>query len=89
MNVYLDFAKHVISTIFTLIYLPLSFIIPPTESYGAEKPDELITCFTVLSDIHIEGNNYQTFKEYSEILKEVNNSKNNEIRQFETFRKLI
>ncbi len=82
MNVYLDFAKHVISTIFTLIYLPLSFIIPPTESYGAEKPDELITCFTVLSDIHIEGNNYQTFKEYSEILKEVNNSKSNDTLVF-------
>lgn len=82
MNVYLDFAKHVILTVFTLLYLPLSFIIPPTDSYDAKDPEALKTSFTVLSDIHIEGNNYQTFKEYSEILKEVNNSKNNDTLVF-------
>lgn len=82
MNVYLDFAKHVILTVFTLLYLPISFIIPPTDSYEAKNPDELKTSFTVLSDIHIEGNNYPTFREYSEILKEVKNSKDNDTLVF-------
>ena len=78
MNIYLDFARHVILTVFTLLYLPISCILPPTDSYEAKNPDELKTSFTVLSDIHIEGNNYQTFKEYSEILKEVKNSADND-----------
>lgn len=82
MKVYIDFARHVIATVFTLIFLPISFIIPPTDSYEAKNADELKTSFTVLSDIHIEGNNYQTFKEYSEILKEVNNSKDNDTLVF-------
>ena len=73
----LNFIKHVIATVLTLVFLPVSSVIPPVESYEAENPQELKTGFTVLSDIHIEGNNFQTFKEYSEILKEVKNSKNN------------
>ena len=74
----LNFAKHVIATVLTLILLPITFMMPPTDSYEAKNPDELITSFTVLSDIHIEGNNYQTFKEFSEILKEVHNSEDND-----------
>lgn len=82
MEVYLDFARHVISTILTMIYLPISFLIPPAGGYEVKNPDELITSFSVLSDIHIEGNNYQTFKEYSEILKDVHNSKDNDALVF-------
>lgn len=78
----LNFVKHVLATVLTLIFLPISFLLPPTESYEAKNPDELKTSFTVLSDIHIEGNNFQTFKEYSEILKEVNNSKDNDTLVF-------
>lgn len=82
MNVYIDFAKHVISTVLTLIFLPISIIMPPTDSYKAKNPDELVTSFTVVSDIHIEGNNFQTFKEYTEILKEVRNSEDNDTLVF-------
>ncbi len=77
MGVYLDFARHVVLTVLTLVFLPISFIIPPTDSYEAKNSEELKTSFTVLSDVHIEGNNFQTFKEYSEILKAVRNSKDN------------
>ena len=73
----LNFVKHVIATVLTLILLPVTFIMPPTESYEAKNPDELKTSFTVLSDIHIEGNNYPTFQRFSKILKEVHNSKDN------------
>ncbi len=78
----LNFIKHVILTVFTLVFLPVSAVIPPVESYEAKNAPELKTSFTVLSDIHIEGNNFQTFKEYSEILKEVRNSKNNDTLVF-------
>ncbi len=82
MKVYLDFAKHVIVTFLTLIFLPISTITPAVESYEAKNPDTLRTSFTVLSDIHIEGNNSQTFTELSEILKEVKNSKDNDTLVF-------
>lgn len=82
MAVYLDFAKHVISTVLTMIFLPISVLFPPTESYEAKKPDELQTSFTVLSDIHIEGNKYPTFENYTNILKQVRNSKNTDTLVF-------
>lgn len=72
----LNFIKHVVATVLTLIMLPISIMMPPTGGYEAKNPDELKTSFTVLSDTHIEGNNFQTFKELTEILKEVKNSKN-------------
>lgn len=76
MAVYIDFAKHVISTVLTIIFLPVSVLFPATDGYEAKNPDELLTSFTVLSDIHIEGNNFPTFENYAKILKEVRNSKN-------------
>lgn len=82
MKVFLDSAKQIIITVFSLVLLPLSFLISPAEGYEAKNPDGLKTSFTVLSDIHIEGNNYQTFKEYSEILNEVKNNKNNDTLVF-------
>ena len=82
MGIYIDFAIHVIKTVITLILLPVSVLLPPTDGYEAKKPDELKTSFTVLSDIHIEGNNYQTFKEYSEILKDVRNAKDSDTLVF-------
>ena len=78
----IDFAKHIISTILTMLYLPVSMLIPPADGYAAKNPDELITSFTVLSDIHIEGNNYPTFQEYTEILKDIRNSSDNDTLVF-------
>ncbi|MBR2078568.1 MAG: metallophosphoesterase [Clostridia bacterium] len=78
----LNFIKHVIATVLTLIMLPVTFMMPPTDSYEAKDADNLITSFTVLSDIHIEGNNYPTFREFSEILKEVHNAEDNDTLVF-------
>lgn len=78
----LNFVKHVIATVLTLIMLPVTFMMPPTDSYEAKDADKLITSFTVLSDIHIEGNNYPTFREFSEILKEVHNAEDNDTLVF-------
>ncbi len=78
----LNSAKHVISIVLTLIMLPITFMMPPTDSYEAKNPNELKTSFTVLSDIHIEGNNYPTFQRFSEILKEVNNSEDTDTLVF-------
>lgn len=73
----LESAKQIFITFFTLIFLPITILTSPVESYEAKNPEELKTSFTVLSDIHIEGNKSQTFIEFSEILKEVKYSKNN------------
>lgn len=78
----LNSVKHIIATVLTLIMLPITFMMPPTDSYEAKDSDKLITSFTVLSDIHVEGNNYETFKEYSEILKEVHNAEDNDTLVF-------
>ncbi len=78
----LNSAKHIIATILTLIMLPITFMMPTTDSYEAKDADKLITSFTVLSDIHIEGNNYPTFKKFSEILKEVHNAEDNDTLVF-------
>ena len=82
MNVYIDFAKHVISTILAILYLPISFLTAPSVGYEAKNPDELVTSFSVVSDIHIEGNNYPTFQEYSEILREVHSARDNDTLVF-------
>lgn len=82
MEVYIDFARHVISTVLAIIFMPISFLMSPAESYEARNPDELITSFTVLSDIHIEGNQYPTFKKYEGILKDIHDSKNTDTLVF-------
>lgn len=78
----LEFAKHVILTVLAILYLPISVLIPPTDSYEAKNPDELKTSFSIVSDIHIEGNKYPTFEKYAEILKNVRNSKDNDTLVF-------
>jgi predicted phosphodiesterase len=82
MESILHTVKHVIATVLTLIMLPITFMMPPTDSYEAKDPDNLRTSFTVLSDMHIEGNNYPTVKEYAEILKSVHNSKDTDTLVF-------
>ncbi len=75
-------AKQIIATVLTLFMLPFSFMLSPVESFEAEKPSQLQTSFAVLSDIHIEGNNFQTFKEYTELLREVKYSAHNDTLVF-------
>ena len=75
-------AKNIISTILALLLLPIPILMPPTESYEAKNPDELKTSFTVLSDIHIEGNKYSTFEKFTEILKDVKGAKYNDTLVF-------
>ena len=75
-------AKNIISTILALLLLPITIMMPPTESYEAKNPDELKTSFTVLSDIHIEGNKYSTFEKFTEILKDVKGAKDNDTLVF-------
>lgn len=75
-------AKQIIATVLTLFMIPFSFMLSPVESFEAEKPSQLQTSFAVLSDIHIEGNNFQTFKEYTELLREVKYSAHNDTLVF-------
>ena len=38
------------------------------KSYSAERPDELITSFAVVSDIHVETNNPKVYQKLSDVL---------------------
>ncbi len=46
------------------------------EPFSAKNDDELIANFTVLSDTHIEGNNYDTYKTFRRLLSGVKANKN-------------
>ncbi len=70
MSDILNSAKNIISIIFAIIVLPFTML-APAEKYEAKKPDEVLTSFSILSDCHIEGNNYETFEVYRDILKGV------------------
>lgn len=82
MEVYLDFARHVVLTVLAILYLPVSILVSPAEGYEAKNPDEVKTSFSVVSDIHIEGNNYPTFEKYAKILNGVHAGKDNDTLVF-------
>lgn len=70
-------AKNIIATVLALIMLPLTCLIP-MEKHEAKKPEELITSFSVLSDCHVEGNNYKTFDVYTKILRDAKATDNDD-----------
>ncbi len=61
--------KNIISIIMALFLIPVNMIFP-TDKHEAKRPDEVKTSFSVVSDCHIEGNNYETFKVFTKILKD-------------------
>ena len=70
----MDFATVIIylKDLFATIMILLMMMSPAfggdAESYQAERPDELITSFAVVSDIHVETNQPESYKNLSNVL---------------------
>lgn len=62
------YLKGLIGTILTFL-LMLSPVSPAGVAFDAENPDELITSFAVVSDIHVETNNPDSYNAYRGVLE--------------------
>lgn len=64
------FVKQVLATFLTMIItiLPISSN-ETVESFSADDPDNLIMSFSAVSDIHVETNNPDSYKAFSNLLK--------------------
>lgn len=64
----ITFIKDVLASFMILV----NMISPAAQSqavaYSAENPDELIASFVVVSDIHVETNNPESYQKFSEVL---------------------
>ena len=66
----LNFAKEMIATILVLLTMwSPAFGTSTAVPYRAENPDELVASFAAVSDVHIETNRVQTFKNYKAVLE--------------------
>lgn len=65
----LTYAKDLIATILTLLMMLSPAFGGNGPAYTADKPDELIASFAVVSDIHVETNNPTSFNNFRSILE--------------------
>lgn len=63
------FARDLIATVLTLLMMMSPAFGGNGAGYSAEKTDELITSFAVVSDVHVETNNPESFNNYRDILE--------------------
>ncbi|MCH5198578.1 MAG: metallophosphoesterase [Oscillospiraceae bacterium] len=66
---------RVISTLIASVMLLFAGI-GGGESYNVKDPENLMLNFSVLSDCHIEGNNFARFKVFSRALQNINKNEN-------------
>lgn len=64
----LNFAKEMIATILILLTMWSPAFGESTVSYTAERPDELVASFAAVSDIHVETNRAETYKNFKDVL---------------------
>ena len=62
------FLKEVFASLMVLVMMFSPFGNKNGASYQAEKPDELISSFVVVSDIHVETNYPQSYQNFSDLL---------------------
>lgn len=74
----ITFIKQVFSTLMTLLMMLSPTFGSNTTSFAPEKPDEVIMSFSVVSDIHVETNNPDSFKAFSDILKGIKAGERND-----------
>lgn len=60
------FLRDLLATV--LILMTMSSAPAENAVYQAERPDELITSFAVVSDIHVETNNPESYQNFSDVL---------------------
>ena len=72
----LTYAKDLIATVLTLLMMLSPAFGGDGAKYTAERPDELITSFAVVSDVHIETNNPTSFNNFRDVLEGVKGGEN-------------
>ena len=63
------YIKDLIATVLTLLMMLSPAFGGTGVPYTAEKPDELITGFAVVSDIHVETNNPESYGNLYNVLE--------------------
>lgn len=62
------FIKDALLSLLTLLMMLSPATKGDVEAYSAERPDDLITSFAVVSDIHVETNNPASYDNFSDVL---------------------
>ncbi len=72
----LTYLKGFIPTIFTLLMMLSPAFGSEATPYKAERPDELIASFAVVSDIHVETNNSESYNNFKSVLEGIKAGEN-------------
>lgn len=72
----LTYLKDLLATIMTLLMMVSPAFGGNGAAYTAKNPDELITSFAVVSDIHVETNNPKVYKAYGDLLEGIKAGEN-------------
>ncbi|MBO5937450.1 MAG: metallophosphoesterase [Clostridia bacterium] len=62
------YLKDLLATVMTLLMMMSPAFSGNGVAYEAQNPDELITSFVVVSDIHVETNNPESYENFSDVL---------------------
>lgn len=65
----INFIKDLLATVMTLLMMFSPAFGGTAETYSAERPEELITSFAVVSDIHVETNNPNIYNKLKDVLE--------------------
>ena len=72
----LVYLKGLLATIMALLTMLSPYFGSTAETYSAERPDELIASFAVVSDVHVETNNPQTINNLNGVLNGIKAGEN-------------
>ncbi len=72
----ITYLKGLIPTMLTLLMMLSPAFAGEATPYKAENPDELITSFAVASDIHVETNNPESYKNFRSVLEGIKAGEN-------------
>lgn len=70
------YLKDLIATILTLVMMMSPALGGTATTYQAERPEELITSFAVVSDIHVETNNPESYNNLYDVLEGIKAGEN-------------
>lgn len=75
------FMKKLVAIFLTAFYM-LGAVSASPEKYETKNPEEVLLDFSVISDCHIESNNFDTFKAFIKILRDVKKAEDSEATVF-------
>ena len=69
LSTVITYLKELLATVMTLLMMFSPAFAGTAQPYSAEKPDELVTSFAVVSDIHVETNNPNIYNKLKDVLQ--------------------